>query len=91
MTEILDDTASVLLPAREEDLRAAFSRLKIGQILAGARGAPPVPLEPILDTIKALEAFILTQAAALEEIEINPLIVTDTQAIVADALIRRRQ
>ena len=37
----------------------------------------------------ALQAYVLEHAHEVEEIEINPLIVTPDRAIAADALIRQ--
>jgi len=36
----------------------------------------------------AVQAYVVSRADALEEVEINPLIVTPQRAVAADALIR---
>jgi succinyl-CoA synthetase beta subunit len=40
--------------------------------------------------IRAVEAYVLENALGLEEIEINPLLCTPTDAVAADALMRRK-
>ena len=48
-------------------------------------------MDSILDAIEALQAFVVANADDVTEVEINPLICTETRAVAADALIRRRQ
>jgi succinyl-CoA synthetase beta subunit len=40
--------------------------------------------------IRAVEAYVIAEAEGLEEIEINPLICTPSDAVAADALMRRK-
>lgn len=88
LTELLRDTASLLLPATAEDIRAALDRLALSRLLYGYRGKPAADLEAVTSAILALQSFALTHADGLEEIEINPLICTPDAAIAVDALIR---
>jgi len=87
-TEILQDTAHMVIPASREEITAALHSLQIAPLLQGYRGWPAVNLTAILDNIEALQAYVTTRADLLEEIEINPLICSRNAAIVADALIR---
>ncbi|WP_071673512.1 acetate--CoA ligase family protein [Nioella nitratireducens] len=87
LTEILKDTASLLLPASRGAVQEALSRLKIAPLLAGYRGAAAVNMAAVLDTVMAVQAFVTEEASWLEEVEINPLICTGAGAIAADALI----
>ncbi len=88
-TEILSDAASVLLPASRVDLEQTLNRLKLAPVLSGYRGKPPANVEKILDVIEAVQAYVLASTSVLEEVEINPLIITPDAAIAADALIRK--
>ncbi len=90
LTEILSDSASVLLPASDAMIDAALERLRIDAVLKGYRGKPAADRAAILRAIRAIEAYVLDHAEGLEEIEINPLICTATDAIAADALMRRK-
>ena len=90
LTEILQDSASVLLPATDAMLNAALDGLKIAPLLAGYRGAPAADRVAILRAIRAVEAYVIAEADGLEEIEINPLLCTPTDAVAADALMRRK-
>lgn len=86
-TEIMQDAEQLLLPVQEEDIRNALGRLRIAPILSGYRGQPPANVDSIVDSITQLQAFALTHASTLHEIEINPLLCRANDAIVADALI----
>ncbi|MEL6959031.1 MAG: acetate--CoA ligase family protein, partial [Pseudomonadota bacterium] len=91
LTEILDDKQSSLIPATEDQVKQALTRLKMAPILSGYRNKPAVDREAIVRTIMAIQDFVLAHVAALEELEVNPLICTPTNAIAADALIRKTQ
>jgi acyl-CoA synthetase (NDP forming) len=90
LTELLADTASVLLPATDEMVLDALLSLSCARLLHGYRGAPAADIPAVLRAIRAVEAYVMTQADGLDEIEINPLICTEHDAIAADALIRRK-
>ncbi|WP_375279652.1 acetate--CoA ligase family protein [Pseudooctadecabacter sp.] len=90
-TEIMRDVASTLFPATRETLKQCLTQLKIAPILQGYRNQPAANLNVILDAIEAVQAYVLANIDTVEEVEINPLIVTPTRAIAADALIRKAQ
>ncbi|MBE1297952.1 MAG: CoA-binding protein [Rhodobacteraceae bacterium] len=90
LTEILQDSASLLLPASDAMIEEALSSLRINTVLNGYRGKPAADRAAILRAIRAVEAYVLDHAEGLEEIEINPLICTPLDAIAADALMRRK-
>jgi len=91
MTEVLRDRASLLIPASRMEVTARLMELKIAPLLKGFRGKPPVNLDALLDSIDAVQAYVLANAEQVEEVEINPLICTQEAAIAADALIRKAQ
>lgn len=90
LTEVLHDSASVLLPASEADLETALNSLRVSRLLNGYRGAAAANREALMAAIRAVEAYVLENALGLEEIEINPLLCTPTDAVAADALMRRK-
>jgi acyl-CoA synthetase (NDP forming) len=90
LTEILQDSASLLLPASDAMIEEALSSLRINTVLNGYRGKPAADRPAILRAIRAVESYVLDHTEGLEEIEINPLICTPTDAIAADALMRRK-
>ena len=89
LTEIVSDTSSLLLPCSEDDVLECFNQLKISKIAKGYRGFSGVDVNQIVDAIMKIQEFVLDNRDKVFEIEINPLIVTSSEVIVADALIRK--
>lgn len=91
LTEIMSDTFSLLLPATETDIAGALDTLRCAPLLDGYRGAPAADRAAICKTVLAVQDYVTANASTMMEVEINPLIVTHTAAIAADALIRLRE
>lgn len=82
--EALDDVAAALAPVDEEQAIALLCSLRGASLLAGARGRPSLDV-----AAAARAASSVSQLAALyaeiEEIEVNPLLVTPEGALGLDA------
>ncbi|MEM7470615.1 MAG: acetate--CoA ligase family protein [Pseudomonadota bacterium] len=91
MTELLDDSVSLLIPTSEAAVDEALNALRIAPVLAGYRGKPACDRAAISAAIEAVQSYVVDHASSLEEIEVNPLICTQADAIAADALIRKTQ
>ena len=89
LTEILSDTSSLLLPSSEDEVLECFNQIKISKVSKGYRGFAGVEVSKIVDAIMKIQEFVLDNRDKVFEIEINPLIVTTSEVIVADALIRK--
>lgn len=90
LTEILQDTVSLLVPASRAQVEQTLTKLKIAPLLDGYRGKPAADRTSILDAIDAIQSYVLDHIDTVEEVEVNPLIATPTRAVAADALIRKR-
>lgn len=90
LTEVLEDSASVLLPATDAMIEEALNSLRVSRLLDGFRGAPAADRAAILRAVHAVQDYVLAKAEGLEEIEINPLLCTPQDAVAADALMRRK-
>ena len=88
LTELLTDSVSLLVPSTKEDVTRAIGTLKIAKLLNGFRGQDTADIKTIVDAVMAVQSFVIEHAGRIEEIEINPLLCTPTNAIAADALIR---
>ncbi|QGX99383.1 CoA-binding protein [Roseovarius faecimaris] len=88
MTEILQDSTSLLLPTTPDEITAALGRLNIAPLLAGYRGKPGADMAALVEAVLSVQSYVTAHAAHLQEVEINPLICTPTRAVAADALIR---
>ena len=86
--ELLDDRATLILPATDEDIRSAFLSLRAARLLAGYRGRPQGDLDAAVAAVRGIAAFALANADRIEELDINPLIVCAKGAVAADAMIR---
>ncbi len=89
LTEVLRDTASLLVPSTNDDIRTALGRLRIAPLLEGYRGKPPADMDAIVDAVQAVQAYVIENADTLGEVEINPLLCTPNKAVAVDALIRK--
>ncbi|GGL57433.1 acetate--CoA ligase family protein [Wenxinia marina] len=89
LAELLQDTASLLLPATVAEMDAALDSLCTGPLLRGYRGRPAARRDAIHAALLSLQSYVAANAATIEEVEINPLICTPTRAVAADALIRK--
>lgn len=88
LAELWQDTACLLLPASDTQINDALDGLRIAPLLAGYRGKPPADRKSILEAIQAVQAYVSDHAGRVEELEINPLLCTASEALAADALIR---
>ncbi|MBB5701167.1 acyl-CoA synthetase (NDP forming) [Ochrobactrum daejeonense] len=91
MVELWNDTRALLLPASRDEIRAAFLSLRSAPLLTGFRGRRKANIEAAVEVAWKLGNYALAQAGVLEELDINPLIVTADDAIAVDALIRNRR
>lgn len=89
LTEILQDTVSLLVPSRPDQIRAALMRLKCAPLLTGYRGKPAADIASIVAAVQAVQDYVIINADTVTEVEVNPLICTPSKALAVDALIRK--
>lgn len=87
LIELFDERICALAPFGPEKAETMLRGLKVSRLLEGVRGEPPLDAAA---AARALSAF--SQACAMlrkdvAEIDVNPVIVTETGAIAVDALI----
>lgn len=88
-TELLKDSATLLLPTNRDEIIRALHGLRIWKLVAGFRGKS-ADQEAIIKSIEAVAAFAAAHDSQIEELDINPLFVLPDGAVAADALIRMR-
>jgi hypothetical protein len=84
-TELLDDVAIVPLPASAERIERALRALRGSPLLAGGRGRPAVDIGAACELARRVSELLLERG--LELIELNPVFVSQSGAIVADATV----
>jgi acyl-CoA synthetase (NDP forming) len=89
LVELLKDSATLLLPAARGEVEAALKGLKMYPLLQGYRGRARADVGAAVDAIIAISGFASHHADAIEELDINPLIVCGEGqgAWIADALL----
>lgn len=87
-TELLRDTAHLLLPATRVEISHALETLNVGRLLQGYRGREAANMLVVLDAIERVASFALDRRDTLLELEINPLLCTATATVVGDAILR---
>ncbi|SFT07931.1 acetyl-CoA synthetase [Sulfitobacter marinus] len=89
LTELWQDTVSMLLPVTPAQIQDALQKLRITPLLNGYRGKPGADLGAITKAIMSVQAYVIAHQDAISEVEVNPLICGTGSAIAVDALIRR--
>ena len=85
LAELMDDRATLLVPAPREAVREALEGLRIAPVLRGHRGRPGADVEAVVDAVMAVQGYVA--AARPLEVEVNPLVCTPKGAWAADVLI----
>lgn len=91
-TELYCDSTMRLAPVDRESAMQMIAELKYTRILDGFRGRPKGDLEALAGAIMAMSQLALADGPAVEEAEINPLLVLPEGAgvLAIDALARVR-
>lgn len=84
--ELMQDTATLILPAPRGEIETTLRGLKLAPLILGYRGRVATDLTITLDAIEALCAFA-AQHPEIAELEVNPLLLTQTRAVIADAVL----
>lgn len=87
LTELIKDSASLLIPTTPGAIKHALNSLKIAKVLHGYRGAAAADIDAIVDAALSVQDYVIAAHGAVQEIEVNPLLCRQNDAIAADALI----
>ena len=89
LAELMEDVVARVLPLDRDEIRAALGDLRLWPLLDGYRGRPRADIPALVDAVLAMQDLMLGRPA-LNEIEVNPLIVCATGAVAVDAVIWER-
>jgi acetate---CoA ligase (ADP-forming) len=84
--ELLADTVTLILPVSGAEIEAGLRGLRLWPLLDGYRGKPKADVGAVVATVLGVQAM-MQDDPALEEIEINPLMVCPDGAVAVDAVI----
>jgi acetyl-CoA synthetase len=92
LTELLKDSATLILPASRSEIEGALRSLKVWKLIEGFRGKSG-DQNGVIKAVEAVAAFAEAQRGLIEELDVNPLLVLPPGqgAVAVDALIRMRK
>ena len=85
--EILADVQTVMPPLSRAEAEDLPTRLRGYALLQGARGRPLVDQAALTDTLLRFSTFVTDCGDLLVEVDVNPLILRPSGAVVVDALV----
>ena len=85
-TEVYQDVAHAFLPLNKKLLLQLIKQTKIGQIVSGVRGQSPLAINKLIDLILNT-SFLMTDLPQIQNIDLNPVILTQTKAQIVDVKI----
>ncbi len=93
LVELAADSATLLLPVSEAEIRETLPGLRCAPLLEGYRGRAPADVDAAVAAILGIARFAIEHRDRLEELDVNPLGVRarDRGAVALDALIRTRE
>jgi len=89
-TEILRDVSFRVAPIEKRDAMEMMQEIKGKKILEAVRGMEPVDLDTLSRSLIALGNLGVEQEA-IQEVDVNPLIVRGNQPVAVDALVVLRE
>lgn len=91
LTELLKDSATLLLPTARPEIERALQSLKVWPLIQGFRGKSG-DIGAIIAAVEAVAVFADAHKGLVDELDVNPLLVLPPGqgAVAADALIRMR-
>lgn len=85
-TEVYRDIEHFLVPETVKNIEEALNRTKISQLINGYRGKPSLAKDALIQSIDNIQK-ILTTYPQIYTLDINPVILTESRAIVVDVKI----
>ena len=89
LTELLKDTATLILPTTRTEIERALQSLKVWTLVEGFRGKSG-DAEAVIAAVEAVARFAAAHRGFIEELDVNPLLVRKDGAVAVDALIKMR-
>jgi acetyl-CoA synthetase (ADP-forming) len=85
-TEILEDTSFRIAPIEKRDALEMMAEIKGHKILEAIRGLDPVDKDILADILIAIGNLGI-ENDAVEEVDINPVIISGGKPVAVDALV----
>lgn len=85
--EIYRDITLKMAPLNPSNVESMLKNLKAYKLLTGYRGKAPVNLDELRRLLITFSEVVMDMAEKIESIDLNPVICTATQCVIADARI----
>ena len=87
--EIFRDTALLLPPFSNDEIREALGKLKIAPLLSGVRGEVPMDVDRLSDAVLRVGELMLDPAARVMSLDLNPVLLDSAGkgCVVVDAVV----
>ena len=89
--EAIKDCALLLAPFGKDDVKRALKTLNIAPLLDGVRGEPAVDVDAFAEMAVQVGKLMLSLGEAASSIDLNPVMLGPSGAVVVDALLERAQ
>jgi acyl-CoA synthetase (NDP forming) len=89
LVELFRDVAFSLAPVTPEEAQRLMRQPKGGVLIDGFRGKPPLDRDALAGIIVTVSRLI--GSGLLEEVDLNPVVVYPSGAVVLDAKMRKRE
>ncbi len=87
LIELLADSAVSLAPIDESSAERLIGNLKVRRLLDGVRGKPPADVASLCRAIACLSVLADELGDALEQLDVNPIVVSQDSCVAVDALV----
>ena len=87
LVELLFDRVLAMCPVSAAQAATMLDSLKANRLLLGLRGRPAANRQALIDVIVKLSQLAYEMRDDIAEIDINPIIVTESEVLAVDALI----
>jgi acyl-CoA synthetase (NDP forming) len=87
--EVFRDTKLLLSPFCADDVKQALAGLRIGPLLAGVRGEPPMDVDALANAVVKIGELMADDSAGVVSIDLNPVLLDDAGkgGVVVDAAV----
>jgi acetyltransferase len=86
----MDDSTTLVPPFSRGDARRAVERTALAELLTDRRGDEPLSAGGLVDLLVNV-GELAASVAAVAELDLNPVVVTEGGPVAVDALVRTRE
>jgi len=90
LVEVMKDVAFRRCPVTPAEAEAMLDELRGKAMLGGVRGKPPVDRRALVELLCAVSRFGAAAGARLEEVDLNPVLLSPTDAVAVDCVMLLR-